>query len=200
MNKMIPLIVAGVVSSFDVRPAAGTGLFPWNEHAVPFTFLFGNEFDGHQLSRLAPDRTLQGLLYIEFTGTLTKDGYRVASHSDCNAAHCTVGWTFNGRPLSATLLSHEEHDHPLFLVDRVDIPQPGAFSHFHWLGELPMPGETTTGYVLQLLAVDRFCFIHHEAASAMASRTCRQNGGVKVNLGFDVASHANIVPRPPATM
>jgi hypothetical protein len=52
--------------------------------------------------------------------------------------------------------------------------------------------------VLQLTAVDRFCFVHHDAASASNARSCRDNGGVSVDPGIDIATHLNIVAsRPP---
>jgi hypothetical protein len=91
-----------------------------NNHAVPFSFLFGNEIDTHQQTRRAHDGGLFGFFYIQFTGVLTKDRYRVAEHVDCNGAgaDCTVGWTLNGKPVKATFLYHIEHDHPVFLVNR----------------------------------------------------------------------------------
>jgi len=197
MNKLIVLLATGALLSIDPKPAAATDLFAWNNHAAPLPFRFGNEFDGHQLSRRTSDGNVAGFLYIHFTGRVTKDGYRVASHGDCGMVGCTVGWTFNGKPLNGTLLEHEMHDHPLFLVNRADVPQPGAFNHFHWLGAMPMEGESASGFLLQLFAVDRFCFIHHDASSAESTRTCRDNGGIRVDIGLDMASHLNIVPAPP---
>jgi len=83
-------------------------------------------------------------------------------------------------------------------VNRLDIPEPGAFAHFHWLdyaGTMPPVGVTVPGYLLQLSAVDTFCFIHDGAAAASArkNRTCSGNGGIAVNLGIDIATHLNIV-------
>jgi hypothetical protein len=110
-----------------------------------------------------------------------------------NTPAATVGWTLNGRPIRATFLYHADHDHPVFLVNRPDIPQPGAFSHFHWLGSMPVPGGPADGYMLQLTAVDRFCFIHHGAEAATSAETCRDKGGVNVDPGIDIATHLNIV-------
>ena len=65
---------------------------------------------------------------------------------------------------------------------------------------MPAPGSSSDGYLLQLFATDRFCFIHHDAGAATAGRTCRDNGGIKIAPGPDVASHLNIVtsfPRRP---
>jgi hypothetical protein len=85
----------------------------------------------------------------------------------------------------------------VFLVARADIPQPGANAHFHWLRQLVF-GQAVPGYLLQLTAVDRFCFIHHAAEGATPARTCRENGGVNVDPGLDIATHLNIVTsRPP---
>ena len=123
-------------------------------------------------------------------------------HEDCNDKPCTVGWTLDGEPSNnATLLYpvDVDHDHPVFLVNRLDIPQPGAHAHFHWLdyastadGMSPA-GVSVPGYLLQLTAVDTFCFIHHEADVAQNSKTCRDNGGIAVNPGIDIATHFNIV-------
>jgi hypothetical protein len=197
MNKLLAAVLTGAVMSVGVQPARATDLFTWNNHAAPFTFRFGNDLDMHTLSRVTSDGNLFGLMYIQFTGTTTKDGYRIASHGDCTMGPCTVGWTINGKALAATLLSDSMNDHPLFTLNRVDIPEPGAFTHFHWLGAMPAVGQQTNGYLLQLVAVDRFCFIHHDATSATSGKTCHDNGGVKVDVGIDVASHLNIVPEAP---
>jgi hypothetical protein len=53
------------------------------------------------------------------------------------------------------------------------------------------------GYLLQLTAVDKFCFIHHGAAGATNSKTCRENGGINVDPGIDIATHLNIVTSAP---
>jgi hypothetical protein len=71
--------------------------------------------DGHRSLSVARDGTLFGFFYIQFTGVVTKDRYRVAEHVNCNGsgADCTVGWTLNGKPVKATFLYHMEHDHPV---------------------------------------------------------------------------------------
>jgi hypothetical protein len=69
------LCTLGDVDSFSV----GRGCFlaarylPWRNNAAPFNFLFGNEIDTHQQSRLTRDGNLFGFFYIEFTGVVTKD-------------------------------------------------------------------------------------------------------------------------------
>jgi hypothetical protein len=192
-NLALSLLGAGAATAAD--------LYPWNDHAAPFTFVFGNDIDTHQQTRKTRTGTLFGFFYIQFTGVVTKDRYRVATHVDCNASpDCTVGWTLKGTPVGATFLYQVEHDHPVFLVNRADIPQPGAHAHFHWLGGMPNPGEAASGYLLQLTAVDAFCFIHHGAEGATGNKTCRENGGIKVNPGIDIATHLNIVTSFPAGM
>lgn len=198
MRKLIAFFATTALFLSGGSVATATDLYPWRNHAAPFSFLFGNEIDTHQQTRHTRDRSLFGFFYVEFTGVVTRDRYRVATHVDCNAnSDCTVGWTLNGRPVRATLLYHVEHDHPVFLVSRADIPQPGAHSHFHWLGGMPDMGQSVDGYLLQLTAVDKFCFIHHGAENATSDRTCRDNGGVNVDLGTDIATHLNIVTSAP---
>ena len=188
-------ILALSVSAPGVTVAAD--LYPWRDHAAPFGFRFGNDIDTHQQTRKSRDGSLFGFFYIRFTGIVTRDRYGVATHVDCSATpDCTVGWTLNGKPVTATFLYQVPPDHPVFLVVRPDIPQPGAFAHFHWLGNLPSTGSTN-GYLLQLTAVDRFCFIHDGAENATSSRTCRENGGVNVDPGIDIATHVNIVTSSP---
>ena len=198
MTKLISLLAAVTLLSAS-GPATATDLYPWRNHAAPFGFVFGNEIDTHQQTRKTRDLSLFGFFYIQFTDVVTKDRYRVATHVDCNAASdCTVGWTLSGKPAHATFLYQVGQDHPVFLVSRPDIPQPGAYAHFHWLGGMPSLGQSVDGYLLQLTAVDRFCFIHHGAESATSSETCRNNGGVNVDPGIDIATHLNIVTsRPP---
>ena len=182
--------------------ALASDLYPWRNHEPPFSFVFGNEIDTHQQTRLTRDGSLFGFFYIRFTGVRTRDHYPVATHVDCNASpECTVGWSINGKPVSATFLYQIMDEHPVFLVNRADITQPGSPSHFHWLrAVMPMPRQTLNGFLLQLTAVDRFCFIHHGAEAASAAGTCRQNGGVNVDPGVDIATHLNIVTSAPPGM
>lgn len=201
MKKAYALLATLALSLMGTAIAKAGDLYPWNNHAAPFTFLFGNEIDTHQQTRQARDGSLFGFFYIQFTGVVTKDRYRVAEHVDCGSAgtDCTVGWTLNGKAIKGTFLYQVDHDHPVFLVNRQDIPQPGAHSHFHWLGG-SMQIVLGDGYLLQLSAVDKFCFIHDGAASATSSKTCRDNGGINVDPGIDVATHLNIVTSVPPGM
>jgi len=194
MKRLIALTTF-VLSLLGAGPAAA--FYPWRNHVAPFPFLFGNDIDTHQQTQLKKDGSLSGYFYIHFTGIVTKDGYPVATHVDCNTGTCTVGWTLEGEPGTAAFLYQVDDDHPMFLVSRADIPQPGAYAHFHWLSSMPVAEVAASGYLLQLTAVDTFCFIHHGAAGAQTSKTCGENGGIAVNRGIDIATHLNIVPSFP---
>ena len=201
MTKLSALLVA-MVLSLVTSAAVAADMYPWRNHAAPFNFKFNNEIDSHQQTRKARDDSLFGFFYVWFTGVVTRDKYQVATHVDCNnpSFDCTVGWTLNGKPAQGTFLYQVEPDHPVFLVARADIPQPGAYAHFHWLEQLQLVynNQRVSGYLLQLTAVDRFCFIHHGAEGATPERTCRDNGGINVDPGIDIATHLNIVTsRPP---
>ena len=126
----------------------------------------------------------------------------MATHADCNTvADCSVGWKLDGEPASAKLVRQPMPDHPLFWRARADIPQPGSYALFHWTGmAMPMPYLNAAGFLLELTAVNRFCFIHHGAEGAMSAASCRDNGGVKVDRGVDIATHLNIVTSDPAGM
>lgn len=199
MKKLTVTMAIVALCLLNGAPVIANDLYPWNNHAAPYSFLFGNDIDAHQQTQLLPDGSLSGFFYIVFTGVVTRDGYRVATHVDCNTTSaCTVGWTLSGQPRNGIFLYQVGTDHPVFLVNRQDIPEPGAFSHFHWLdyeGTLPPAGVSAPGYLLQLTAVDTFCFIHDltTANKAVKKYTCRANGGIAVNLGTDIATHLNIV-------
>jgi hypothetical protein len=190
VKRLITLTIS-CLSLLGTGSAAAS--YPWRDHMTPFPFQFGNHIDTHQQTRLNGDGSLSGYLYVHFTGTVTKDRYPVATHVDCGTSPCSVGWMLDGEPSTALFLYHVANDHPVFLVNRVDIPQPGAHAHFHWLGSMPAAGMVTSGYLLQLKAVATFCFIHHGAAGAQSNRTCRENGGNAVIPGIDIATHLNIV-------
>jgi hypothetical protein len=174
--------------------------YPWRDHDGNYAFLFGNDFDSHQQTRLTPSGGLAGFFYVRYTGEVTIDGYPVAVHADCNqVGDCRVGWILRGEPGRAIFLYHSMGDHPTWKVERADIPQPGAFSHFHFVGAHPtQTGETRDGYFLQLQAVDHFCFVHHDVGTGSAS--CREIDGVPVNAGIDIATHVNIVGSAPMPM
>jgi len=185
-NKFILALVA--MALLVSGTAFGGGLI-WRNHQAPFDFLFGNHIDSHQQTMVKPNGELLGYFYIEFTGEFTPEGYPIAQHTNCNAelAECTIGWQWRGIPGQATFVYHESGDLPLWLTNyRADIPQPGGFSHFHWLGNpleamdlmTEMPYE---GYFLELTAKETFVFKHG-------------NEEILVKPGLDLATHLNIVP------
>jgi len=175
-------------------------------HAPPFTFLFGNEIDTHQQTFRASDGSLIGFLYITFTGEVTPQGYPVAHHCDAQTppARCVAGWTLRARPGTARFL-FQNADHPVWLTSRADIPQPGAFAHFHWItsastdprpvtdpgcqGQMDsdlVPGAVCPGFFIQLIALRAFAF------DEFGQR-------IQVDPGIDIATHLNIVTSSPAT-
>lgn len=201
MRKSTRFVIGAALGLSAAAAVQAAEMYPWRQHQQPYLFLFGNEIDSHQQTRQGSDGSLNGYLYIQYTGVVTKDSYPVATHVDCNAsgANCTVGWTLAGKPSSAKLVLQPTHDHPVFWLSRPDIPQPGSYAHFHWTGmAMPMPYVPAPGYLLELNAVNSFCFIHHGAEGASNAMSCRDNGGIKVNRGVDIATHLNIVANDPA--
>lgn len=190
-------------------------------HDGAFSFLFGNHIDTHQETKLKLDndgnvKNLKGRFYIIFTGDFNDDGIPIARHPR-GASHnevcgvdpidCIVGWTIKALPAEAKFLYHagvNGDDHPVWLVNRVDIPQPGSNTHFHWItttstdpragsvpavcdqnnaGQLESAGAANSvcpGWYLQIHAVQEFAFEH---------------GGEKILVtpGKDNATHLNLV-------
>jgi hypothetical protein len=109
---------------------------PWRNHAKPFDFLFGGHIDTHQQTKVLPDGTLFGNLYITFTGETDEDGIPIAEHRDCNdeGVVCRVGWEIKGIPGSAVFFTHQAGDHPIWEVERSGIPN-------------QVPIHTSTGWV-----------------------------------------------------
>lgn len=163
-------------------------------------FIFGNHIDTHQ-STAIDDNELKGTFNISFTGEFNGNGVPVAKHCDLNTPpdKCVVGWKLKGKPGEATFVYHNM-DHPVWIVDtRDDIPQPGAYSHFHWItmesndtrevndmrcnvpkAGMLQRGARCPGYFLQLKAVRTFVFLHG-------------NDEVLIKKGIDLASHLNII-------
>lgn len=179
----------------------------------------------------APE-SLLGRFYIIFTEeTDPVSGLPIARHprglaSDrshderCGiTVRCVVGWEMRGTPGNAKFVSHSGvngDDHPVWLVNRAEeelapapvmvIPQPGYYSHFHWIttastdprassvsaacdkknaGELESAtptavNEVCQGWFLQITAKRKFAFEH---------------GGeiIPIRNGADIRSHLNIV-------
>lgn len=192
-------------------------------HDRPFEFLFGNHIDTHQETKLRVKRgkpaSLFGFFYIIFTGAIDPaSGLPVARHpqgapdEECGVdVDCVAGWIMHGKPGAAKFLYHSGvngNDHPVWLVNRVQIPQPGSYTHFHWItltstdpraypetvpaacdknnaGQLETVSpsavnQTCPGWFLQIRAIRKFAF---------------QHGGevIPVRPGIDNKSHLNLV-------
>ena len=188
-------------------------------HNQPWTYLFGNHLDTHQESKQKKDGTLKGRLYIIFTGAIdAASGLPIARHprgagqnEECGVdpIDCVVGWNLIGIPGQAKFLFHNGvngDDHPVWMVNRADIPSPGTFNHFHWItttstddraasvsadcdknnaGQLETQEPTAVndicqGWFLQLQAIREFAFEH---------------GGEKIPVspGIDSNSHMNLI-------
>jgi hypothetical protein len=190
-------------------------------HDRPFDFLFDNHIDTHQQTKLrvkgGKPVSLFGFFYIFFTGEIDKaSGLPVAQHPDGSPGEvcgvdidCVVGWTMRGKPGKAKFLYHSGvngNDHPVWMVNRTKIPQPGSWTHFHWIGQLSSDprkkyvsdacdkenasdletespsavNEICPGWFLQIRAVRSFAFEH---------------GGeiIPIRPGIDNKSHLNLV-------
>ncbi len=179
---------------------------------------------------VAENGDLQGYFYIYWTEEYTDDGDLIAKHcttQDHYDEGCFADWTIKAKPCikevngcEAMFLYHF-HDHPVWMIGpRVDddgglrgtrsmIPQPGSYTHLHWLTENPessleeveelfdadiyVPTECNVsmasaltagvicpGYFLEIKAVEDFVFEH---------------GGEKIPVreGVDNRTHLNIV-------
>ena len=218
-SKHFALMIAVIFFSTGMSPALA-GDF----HAPPRDFLFGNHIDTHQETKIKLDKngnpvSLSGFFYIIFTGETDLDsGLPIARHPR-GASHnevcgvddidCVKGWNMTGVPAEAKFLYHEGvygDDHPVWRISRPDIPQPGSYTHFHWITtssndpgaisvqpacdkqnasqlENQAPSATNeicAGWLLEIRATRSFAF---------------QHGGelTPVRPGIDNASHLNLV-------
>jgi hypothetical protein len=205
MRHTLLAAVSLAVAVFSL-PVQADGLKLTPHHPRPSTFLFGNHLDSHQQTRRAPDGSLHGFLYVTRTGEVTPEGYPVVRHCSAETPprECFAGWILRARPGAAIFL-YQEMDHPVWLTARSELPQPGAFVHFHWItsrstdprpvtdprcdaemAEELTPGATCPGYFIELLAIRRFAFEH-------------EGQRVLVEPGIDVATHLNVVTSFPAS-
>ena len=138
-------LIAGPAAGGEWDDAATEAADEWDDDAPASGFLFGNHIDTHQQSRLRRNGDLSGVLYVDFTGEIdAASGLPVARHPRgemhgevCGVdVDCFVGWKLRGRAGEARFLFHggvNGDDHPVWLVGRKAIPQPGSFTHFHWI-------------------------------------------------------------------
>lgn len=190
----------------------------------PYDFKFGNHIDTHQETKLKVDKddnpaSLSGFLYIYFPDVDPDpvSGLPVARHPRgedhdevCGVdVDCVKGWDIKGVPSAAKFLYHSGvygDDHPVWRISRLDIPQPGSYTHFHWITTTSTDGGASSvqpdcdkqkasqletmapdaindicaGWLLEIKAKISFAFEH---------------GGEKIPVrpGIDNASHLNIV-------
>jgi hypothetical protein len=148
------LVVVGLL--LLAAAAVQAGGRNWSDHKDPYTFLFGNHIDTHLETRLTNEGALKGFFYVYWTEAESAEGLPVAKHCttpEHYAAGCFAGWHIQAVPCIAevngceAMFLYHNHDHPVWLVGpRVDsegnlrgtrgqVPQPGSFTHMHWLTE-----------------------------------------------------------------
>ena len=119
---------------------------------------------------------------------------------------CEVGWKIKALPGEATFLFHSGvngNDHPVWLVNRVQIPQPGSYTHFHWITSLsndprapdvPLECESNNAAGLEGMAEDVICpgwFMQISAVRTFAFK--HGNEIVPVTPGRENATHLNLI-------
>jgi len=185
------------------------------------SFLFGNHIDTHQITtakiKNGEPQKLEGDFLIIFTGAVDPvSGLPIARHPRGAAQNeacgvdvdCQVGWGIKAFPGEAKFLYYNGingEDHPVWLVNRVQIPQQGSHTHFHWItsssddpraAEVPAEcdaqsaGEleslafgndvTCPGWFMEITSLQSFAFEHG-------------NEIVPVTRGKDNATHLNLV-------
>lgn len=77
--------------------STGSRRLPLAAAPAAFQLVFGNDIDGHQQTREGRDGNLNGYLYIQYTGVLTKDNYPVASLSTATSSAQTAMWAGKSR-------------------------------------------------------------------------------------------------------
>ena len=124
MKKLITSLIAfGLCLVVTDLASAGGRIF--QEHAKPFTFLFGNNIDTHQETRLTNKGDLKGFLYIRFIDEFDEtSALPIAPH--CNdstdPAGCIAGWLIEGKPCipevnnCAAAFMYHFRDHPYWLI------------------------------------------------------------------------------------
>ncbi len=183
MKKIFAVSLLLAVLLVSVSPVQAGAPVPWNNHAAPWAFVFGNHIDTHQQSQKIDGGMVSGFLYIVYTGEQI-NGIPVATHADCGATTgCVAGWSFQGIPAQGTVTGFDAMGMATFCTVQPTLP---GYSHFHWLGSPDMDmgltqGATYSGYVLKLVALGKFYFRH--MAGSMP---------VLVTPGVDTVSHANI--------
>ena len=154
---------------------------------------------------------MKGFLYIISTGgTDSVSGlpiYRHPSGEECGFGknECEVGWKIKAVPGAAKFLYHSGvnvEDHPVWMVNRVDIPQPGSYTHFHWITTdsedpraVPEECNVKTAGDLKNYAENVVCPGWFLEIKADKKKFAFQHGNevVPVRKGIDNATHLNLV-------
>lgn len=108
----------------------------WNDHAWPYTFLFGNHIDTHQETHLwktdflggagIDKGDLTGFFYVFDSGETLDDGTPVLRHCtqpEHYVAGCVAGWRMHGKPCieevngCRAMYLYHYHDHPPWLLN-----------------------------------------------------------------------------------
>lgn len=177
-------------------------------------------------------KELRGMFYVILTEAFDPvSGLPVARHprglandgshdERCGiTVQCVVGWEMRGVPGAAKFVSHSGvngDDHPLWLVNRAEgsaapapgmaIPQPGHFSHFHWITRSSTDpraslvsaacdkmnaGDLETAAPIAVNVVCQGWFLQITARKSFAF----EHGGelIPVTHGADLGSHLNII-------
>ena len=113
------------------------GEYPWNHHAAPYDYKFGNMIDSHQQSFIDSNGVLHGFIYIHDTGQITAEGFPIADKAHCKTQDCMVGWLVKGIKVQATLVQKGPR---IWLVDPNDLPKEKGYTHFHWICEKGVTG------------------------------------------------------------
>ena len=160
-----------------LAPLTGTQLdedYPWQYHAPPFDFSFGNMINSHQQSRLDSSGVLHGFIYIHDTGCFTEAGLPIAEKAHCPTQECRVGWVVKGVPITATLVNKGPR---VWLVDPDDLPVESGYTHFHWTGAPHSPhdlviGQKYSGYLMKRMAPEPFSWLGGSGSGGSGSGGC----------------------------
>ena len=169
-----------------------------------------------KIKKGVPD-SLKGSFYIIFTGETDKvSGLPIAEHpngSQCeeDESDCVVGWKIKAKPGAAKFLYHSGvngNDHPVWVVNRADIPQPGSYTHFHWITSTSSDSRADT--VPEACDVETADDLEYKAEAGDENIVCPgwfleikvgkkkfafQHGNevVPVHRGIDNTTHLNLV-------
>lgn len=94
MRKRIAMPLLVCLSLQGAGTALAVGL-PWQNHASPFNFVFGNPIDMHQQPKPVGNTALVGFVHVKFTGKVV-EAIPEAAHAGACASECVPSG--NGGP------------------------------------------------------------------------------------------------------